>query len=162
MKKSVSYTFCEMKTIPCLKKSCWTTYCSHSTPNWAFTTVGDVNLLLKSTRSSFLSSTLMLHHQKMGFPLPAVIYLAKNLSGLKIFFVLFLSLIGNYSIFLRSFPFLLSSDLWSGILLFLSFHFFIFFLFISSFSYFSFLLLHFFLWEIRFLHRSCLTNGPFE
>ena len=59
--------------------------------------------------------------------------------------VLFLSLIGNYSVFLRSFPFLLSSDLWSGILLFLSFHFFLFFLFISSFSYFSFLPLHFFL-----------------
>ena len=44
---------------------------------------------------------------KWVFPLPAVIYLAKNLSGPKIFCSLswFPLLIGNYFVFLRSFPF---------------------------------------------------------
>jgi len=63
---------------------------------------------------------------KMGFPLPAVIYSAKNLSGQKIFYSLswFPVLIGNYSVFPSIFFFLLSSDLRSGILLFLFFYFF--------------------------------------
>ena len=63
---------------------------------------------------------------KMGFPLPAVIYPAENLSGQKILCSLswFPVLIGNYSIFPSIFFFLLSSDLQSGILLFLFFSFF--------------------------------------
>jgi len=89
------------------------------------------------------------NHQKMGFPLPAVTYLAENLSGLKIFCSL--SFIDRELLcFPPIFSFLLSSDLLSGILIFLSFHFFLFFPFISSFSFFSFLPLHFFLWEIGF------------
>ena len=77
--------------------------------------------------------------QKWVFPLPAVIYLAENLSGPKIFYSLswFPLLIGNYSVFLRSFPFyflpifdresffsfsflsfhFFLSDLWLGILI---------------------------------------------
>ena len=45
------------------------------------------------------------NHLKMGFPLPAVIYLGENLFGPKISCPLFLLLIGNYFVFLRSFPF---------------------------------------------------------
>ena len=63
---------------------------------------------------------------KMGFPLPAVIYPAEKLSSQKTFCSVswFPVLIGNYSIFLSIFFFLLSSDLRSGILLFLFFYFF--------------------------------------
>ena len=63
---------------------------------------------------------------KMGFPLPAVIYPAENLSGQKIFCSLswFPVLVGNYSVFLSILFFLLSSELRLGILLFLSFSFF--------------------------------------
>ena len=45
--------------------------------------------------------------KKWVFPLPAVIYLTENLFGLKISCPLscFPLLIGNYSVFLRSFPF---------------------------------------------------------
>jgi len=82
---------------------------------------------------------------KMGFPLSAVTYLAENLSGLKIFCSL--SFIDRELFCFPPISFLLPSDLRSGILLFLSFHFFpfpyfhffLFFLFISSFSIFSFL-----------------------
>jgi len=69
----------------------------------------------------------------MGFPLPAVTYLAENLSGLKN--LCSLSFIDQELLcFPPIFSFLLSSDLRSGILLFLSFHLFPFFLFIFSFS----------------------------
>ena len=64
---------------------------------------------------------------KMGFPLPAVICPAGNLSDQKIFCSLswFPVLIGNYFVFPSIFFFfLLSSDLRSGILLFLFFSFF--------------------------------------
>jgi len=63
---------------------------------------------------------------KMGFPLPVVICPAENLSGQKIFRSLswFPVLIGNYFVFPSIFFFLLSSDLRSGILLFLFFSFF--------------------------------------
>jgi len=72
----------------------------------------------------------------MGFPLSAVFYLTENLSGLKILCPL--SFIDRELFcFPPIFSFLLSSDLWSGILLFLSFHFFLFFLFISSFPFLS-------------------------
>jgi len=92
--------------------------------------------------------------QKWVFPLQVVIYLAENLSGPKIFYSLswFPLLIGNYSVFLRSFSFLLSSDLRSGILLCLFF------------SFFSFLPFHFFLssflifdWNSSFSIRYSLS-----
>ena len=72
---------------------------------------------------------------KWVFPLPAVIYLAENLSGPKIFCSLswFPLLIGNYSVFLRSFPFyflpIFDRESFFSFS-FLSFHFFLFFLFI--------------------------------
>ena len=80
---------------------------------------------------------------KWVFPLPAVIYLAKNLSDPKTFCSLswFPLLIGNYSIFLRSFPF--------------------YFLPIfdrESFFSFSFLSFHFFL----FFFRSLIGNSGFS
>jgi len=69
---------------------------------------------------------------KIGFPLPTVIYLAENLSGLKIFCSLswFPVLIGNYSvfpsIFFISFYFLPIFDRESFFSFsFLSFHFFL-------------------------------------
>ena len=74
----------------------------------------------------------------MGFPLPVVPYLAENLSGLKIFCSLswFPLLIGNYSVFLRSFPFyFLPTFDWESFssfcffFLLFSFYFFLFFLF---------------------------------
>ena len=74
--------------------------------------------------------------KKWVFSLPAVIYLTENLFGPKISCPLFLLLIGNYSVFLRSFPFcfLLIFDRESFFSFsFLSFHF---FLFISSFFFF--------------------------
>jgi len=63
---------------------------------------------------------------KMGFPLPAAICPAENLSGQKIFRSLswFPVLIRNYLVFPSISFFLLSSDLRSGILLFLFFSFF--------------------------------------
>ena len=77
------------------------------------------------------------NHQKMGFPLPRVTYLAENLSGLKIFCSL--SFIDRELFYFPLISFLLPSDLWSGILLFLYFHFsFLFFIFIFPFSSFSF------------------------
>jgi len=77
------------------------------------------------------------NHLKMGFPLPTVIYPAENYLVRR-----FLSSISFIDRELFCFPpifsFLLSSDLWSGILPFFSFHFFLFFLFISPFPYLSF------------------------
>ena len=74
---------------------------------------------------------------KMGFPLPAVPYLAENLSGLKIFCSL--SFIDRELLcFPPIFPFYFIPIFWSGILLFLSFH----FLF-SFFSFLPFLSFHF-------------------
>ena len=54
---------------------------------------------------------------KIGFPLPAVTYLAENLSGLKIFCSL--SFIDRELFCFPPISFLLPSDLRSGILLFL-------------------------------------------
>ena len=95
--------------------------------------------------------------QKMGFPSPAVTYLAENLSGLKNFCSLSFM---NRELFCLPliFSILLPSTLRPGIFLSLSFYcsflyfhiFFLSFLSISSFSFFSLLLLHSFLWEIRF------------
>ena len=70
---------------------------------------------------------------KMGFPLPAVIYLAEILSGLRIFYSL--SSIDQKLFCFPPISFLLPSDLRSGILLFLSLHFFLFFLFIFPFPF---------------------------
>ena len=76
--------------------------------------------------------------KKMGFPLPAVIYLAENLSGLKI--LCSLSFIDRELLYFPPiFSFLLPSDLLIGnpsfpffsFFPFLSFYFFLFFLFIS-------------------------------
>jgi len=88
------------------------------------------------------------NRQKMGFPLPAVTCLAENLSGLKIFCSL--SFIDRELFYFPPISFLLPSDLQSGILLFLSFHFFLFFIFNFSFSFFSFLPFLSFHWEIGF------------
>ena len=74
-------------------------------------------------------------NSKWVFPLSAVIYLAENFSGLKIFcsFSWFPLLIRNYSVFLRSFPFyflpIFDRESFFSFS-FLSFHFFLFFLFI--------------------------------
>ena len=84
---------------------------------------------------------------KMGFPLPVVIYLAKNLSVLKTS-CSFSFIDRELFCFPLIFSFLLSSNLWSGILLFLSFHF--------LFSFFSFLpfLTFYFSLSISFFGKS--------
>ena len=98
------------------------------------------------------------HHKgrttsKWVFLLSVIIYLAENLSGLKTFCSLswFPLLIGNYSVFLRSFPFyflpIFDRESFFSFS-FLSFHFFLFFLFIS-FSFF-------------FFFRSLIGNSGFS
>jgi len=105
-----------------------------------------------------LGATLNGNHKgrttlKWVFPLLAVIYLAENLSSPKTFYSLswFPLLIGNYCVFLRSFPFyflpIFDPESFFSFS-FLSFHFFLFFLFIS-FSFF-------------FFFRSLIGNSGFS
>ena len=103
-----------------------------------------------------LGATLNDNHKgrttsKLVFPLSAVIYLVENLSGPKTFCSLswFPLLIGNYSVFLRSFPFyflpIFDRESFFSFS-FLSFHFFLFFLFIS----------------FSFFFRSLIGNSGFS